>query len=182
MKTRILLAACICVSLACPLAMAQSTPPSSTDAMSMQGKHVVSKADRTFAKKASAANLAEVKLGKLALSRGTNSAVKAFGQRMIDNHTAANEKLSGIASDKSLTVSETPSAAQQKEYDMLKDMRGSAFDHAYAKKAVQDHHGAIRLFTKEKQSGTDPALRGFASQTLPTLKEHLSMARKLPKG
>lgn len=182
MKPRILLAACICASLASPMAIAQSAPSHSTNAMSMQGKHVTNKADRTFAKEASAANLAEVKLGKLAQSQGTNSAVKAFGQRMIDDHTAANQKLSAIASDKSLTVSQAPSAAQQKEYDKLKSLHGDAFDHEYAKKAVHDHHAAIHLFTKEEKHGTDPSLRGYASQTLPTLKEHLSLALKLPQG
>ena len=182
MKTRILLAACICASLASPLALAQAAPPHTSDSMSMQGKHVTSKADRSFAKKASAANLAEVKLGKLALAQGTNSAVKAFGQRMIDDHSAANQKLDAIANDKSISVAQAPNAAQKKEYDKLKSLHGDAFDHEYAKKAVADHHKAIQLFTKEKNHGTDPALRGYASQTLPTLKEHLSLAVKLPKG
>lgn len=182
MKTRILLAACICFSLASPLALAQSAPSPTSDGMSMQGKHITSKADRRFARKASAANLAEVKLGKLALSQGTNSAVKAFGQRMIDDHSAANQKLKGIAHDKSIAVPQAPDTSEQKEYDKLKGLHGDAFDHEYAKKAVTDHHKAIRLFTKEQNHGTDPALRGYASQTLPMLKKHLSLAVKLPQG
>ena len=36
-------------------------------------------------------NMAEVELGKLAVERGTNDAVKQFGQRMVDDHGKASE-------------------------------------------------------------------------------------------
>jgi len=38
------------------------------------------------------------------------------------------------------------------------------------------------LFTSESQSGKDSDLKNFASQTLPALQQHLSMAQQLQKG
>jgi putative membrane protein len=183
MKTRMLIATCLSASLACSLAVAQSSPAVPASGMAMHGKMSArSAADMAFLKKASAANLAEVQLGQLALAQATNSDTKAFGQRMVDDHTAANSKLSDIARDQSLVASEAPSAAEQATYAKLKGMQGSAFDHAYDRQAVKDHQNAIKLFQGEAAHGKDPALRDFANQTLPTLKEHLSMAMKLPKG
>src|SRR5580700_9034431 len=48
-----------------------------------------SSADETFAKKAAAGGMAEVKLGQLAVERGSNPAVKNFGRRMVQDHSKA---------------------------------------------------------------------------------------------
>ena len=49
-------------------------------------------------------------------------------------------------------------------------------------KQLQAHQQAAMLFTSESQSGKDADLKKFASDTLPTLQRHLSIARQLQKG
>ena len=44
---------------------------------------------------------------------------------------------------------------------------------------VKDHEKAVKLFEKESQKGESDELKQFASKTLPTLQEHLKMARDL---
>ena len=44
---------------------------------------------------------------------------------------------------------------------------------------VKDHEEDVRLFRTEAQQGTDPELKRLAANTLPTLEEHLNMARNL---
>jgi putative membrane protein len=61
--------------------------------------------DMTFVKGASQGGAAEVKLGELAASKGQSPKVKEFGQKMIDDHTKANNDLMSIAQKKNLTVS-----------------------------------------------------------------------------
>ena len=186
MKTHLLPAACILAALACPLLAAPATMPSQAStpdsAASIPRSNMTSMADRTFVKEASAANLAEVQLGRLALSQGTNSMVKAFGQRMVDDHIAANQKLDVIAHAQSLAVSSTLLPAAQQQYARMKGLADATFDHAYAKETVQDHRSAISLFEAEVAQGNDPALRNYAGQTLPKLKQHLLLALKLPQG
>jgi len=44
---------------------------------------------------------------------------------------------------------------------------------------VKDHEQAVSLFEKESKKGDSDELKQFASTTLPTLQEHLKMARGL---
>jgi putative membrane protein len=63
--------------------------------------------------------------------------------------------------------------------DHLLTLKGADFDHAFMKHMVSDHQEAIALFEREAKDGKDPELKDFASKTLPTLREHLKMARKI---
>lgn len=186
MKLHVLFAASILASLGYPLlhaqASAQNQASMQQSAASQSADKLTNAADRAFVKRASAANMAEVKLGRLAVSRGTNSMVKAFGQRMVHDHTAANKRLSVIARAQSLAISSRPSPTVRKQYRKMETLFDAAFDHAYAKKAVQDHRAAIGLFETEIAQGNNLAVRHYAEQTLPTLKEHLRLALRLPQG
>jgi len=44
---------------------------------------------------------------------------------------------------------------------------------------VKDHEEAVSLFDEEAKTGKDPELKAFAAKTLPTLKDHLKMAKAL---
>jgi putative membrane protein len=44
---------------------------------------------------------------------------------------------------------------------------------------VKDHIADVAEFARESQSSKDPALKNFARQTLPTLRQHLKEAEKL---
>jgi putative membrane protein len=44
---------------------------------------------------------------------------------------------------------------------------------------VTDHEKAVQLFSPAAKEGHDADIKAFASQTLPTLQEHLQMARQL---
>ncbi len=137
--------------------------------------------DTHFAKEAAQGGMAEVKLGQLAQEKGSNDSVKAFGKRMVDDHSQAGDKLKGIASKENVTLPTDISAKDQATYDRLSKMSGAAFDRAYAKDMVADHKTDVAAFQKEASSGKDDSLKGFASETLPTLQEHLKMAQEMMK-
>jgi putative membrane protein len=132
-----------------------------------------------FVAKASEAGTAEVELGKLASQKGTSPAVREFGQRMVTDHTKANSELEGIATKKSLTPNKMVNAEHKKAMEDLHGKSGKEFDAAYAAQMVKDHNEAVALFTAAS-SLSDPELAGFASKTLPTLRDHQSMAKQLP--
>jgi len=60
--------------------------------------------DQKFVKEAAAGGAAEVEFGKLATERATNPDVKAFGQRMVDDHGKAGTELKQLAASKKITV------------------------------------------------------------------------------
>ena len=135
--------------------------------------------DSHFVTKAANAGMAEVKLGKMATERAVSPAVKQFGQRMVTDHTKAHQELMTIAQGKNITVPTTMDAEHQEMTEGLAKFQGTSFDREFMRQMVTDHEKAVQLFSKQSEEGKDNDLKGFAAKTLPTLQEHLQMARDL---
>ena len=146
----------------------------STDSMSNMHK-----ADSKFAMKAAHGGAAEVAMGKLAAEKGNDSDVKAFGQRMVDDHTKANDQLMSVAKSESMTLPSDMDAKEKMMYTKLSALSGSAFDKAYVSAMVKDHEEDVADFQKEANTGMDPQIKSFASQTLPTLQSHLDSIKSI---
>jgi len=138
--------------------------------------------DATFVREAGQAGLAEVRMGELAQQNAQDQQVKDFGQRLVNDHSKANEELSRIASQKNFQMPTAMSTKAQGMIDHLSSLKGADFDKATATHAVEAHQKAVRLFRGEAQSGQDSDLKAFAQKTLPTLEEHLRMAKDLNKS
>ena len=138
--------------------------------------------DAHFAKEVAQGGMAEVKLGQLAEEKGSNDTVKSFGKRMIEDHSKAGDKLKEVASRQSITLPTDISAKDQATYDRLAKLNGIAFDRAYARDMVRDHETDVAAFQKEANAGRDDSLKSFASETLPTLQDHLKQAREMMKN
>jgi len=136
-------------------------------------------ADRQFIKKAAQGGLAEVELGKLATEKAASPEVKQFGQRMVDDHGKANDQLKQVASQKGITVPEKLNAKDAATKARLEKLSGKAFDRAYMQDMVADHTKDVSEFRTESKTAKDPDVKSFASQTLPTLKDHLKEAKSI---
>jgi putative membrane protein len=132
-----------------------------------------------FVLHASAGGMAEVALGKLAMTKATSGEVRKFAQQMVEDHTKANKQLMQIAESKQLPVARDMDKKHQEMERKLSEMTGEQFDREYIKGQVKDHEEAVALFTKFAENGQDADLKGFATQTLPTLKEHLKHVKDL---
>lgn len=137
--------------------------------------------DKKFVKEAAEGGLAEVELGKLAAQKAASPDVKQFGQKMVDDHTKANDQLKEIASKENISVPDTLDHKYQSKIDKLSKLSGDQFDKAYVKDMVKDHESDLREFQAEAQGGMDPNIKAFASSTLPTLQQHLASAKDLNK-
>ena len=138
--------------------------------------------DTEFRTKAAQGGMAEVALGQLAVNKASDPKVKEFGQRMVDDHGKANEELKSIAQRDGESLPSESSKGQQDMAQKLGQKSGKDFDAAYAQMMVKDHEEDVALFKKEASSGQDPEMKQFASKTLPTLEEHLKMAKALPEA
>ena len=133
--------------------------------------------DPSFVNKAAQGGKAEVTLGQLASQKASNQKVKDFGQRMVTDHSKAAQQLTGIAQKKSITPPSSMTSEDQALYKKLQGMSGSEFDKTYMEAMVKDHQKDIDEFQREADSGKDSDVKSFASETLPTLREHLQMAK-----
>ena len=148
-------------------------------ASSAQSTSGLSPADQKFIKEAAEGGLAEVELGQLATEKGSSDDVKKFGQRMIDDHGKANDQLKQIASSKGVDLPSEPSAKNKATKDRLSKLSGEQFDKAYMTDMLQDHKKDIAAFRRESTSGRDQDVKSFATQTLPTLQDHLKDAQSI---
>lgn len=135
--------------------------------------------DQHFVHEAATGGMLEVELGRLAAERAASAEVKAFGQRMVTDHSKANQQLMQIATSKGITLAKALPADKQQERDRFARLSGAEFDRMYMDHMVKDHKKDVSEFEKQAEKGTDPALRTFAQQTLPTLREHLTLAQSL---
>ena len=99
----------------------------------------VSRADRDFVSDVSKANAAEIDLSRLAAERSSSPDVKRFAQMMVDDHTAAGDKLSGVAVQTSIEAQAVPDDAHQKVHEKLAGRQGLDFDKDYIDAMVDDH-------------------------------------------
>ncbi len=129
--------------------------------------------DGSFYKKATEGGLAEVELGNLAQKKSENQSVKDFGAMMVKDHTAANDKLKGIADSKNIKLPTSPSVGQMATKTKLEVLTGKTFDNSYIKGMIKDHKEDIKEFKKEASSGQDAEAKAYAAATLPTLEKHL---------
>jgi putative membrane protein len=135
--------------------------------------------DKSFVKEAAIGGLTEVELGKVAAQKASSDAVKQFGQKMVDDHSKANDQLKEAATKAGFEVPAAPDSKHQGRINKLSKLSGTEFDRAYIKDQLKDHKEDVKKFQQEAQGGTNPAIKNFASQTLPTLQRHLQMAQRL---
>ena len=138
--------------------------------------------DTEFATKAAEAGIAEISEGHAAETKGQSAAVKAFGKTMVDDHTKAADALKNVAAKSGVKLPTATSSDEKQVAQKLAGLKGAEFDKAYSEQAVKDHEAAVALFKNEASAGSDAGLKTFAQETLPTLEEHLRMAKALPSG
>ena len=136
-------------------------------------------ADMKFAMEAAMGGMEEVEMGRLAAEKGASDEVRQFGQRMVDDHSKANQELMQIASSKGMTLPSALDPKHQADMQKISALSGEAFDKAYVKMMVKDHKKDVAEFQKESMRGTDAEIKGFATSTLPTLQEHLQMIQRI---
>ena len=132
-----------------------------------------------FLQKAAEANAAEIKTSQVAQTRATDPAVKAFADRMVDEHTANEHALDALAKKRKVTVGDDPDAARLIRIGTLQKLEGPAFDQAYVKTLIADHAAAIGLFENASRTINDAEIRQFVGATLPLLREHAEAANAL---
>jgi putative membrane protein len=126
--------------------------------------------------------MAEVELGKVAQQKASDSQVKSFAERMVTDHSKANDELKSIAGGKGVTLPTSLDKDHQKDSDKMQRLQGPEFDREYMKHMVADHKKTVADFEKQAKSGKDNEVKQFAAKNLPTIQEHLKMAQQLEQS
>ena len=135
--------------------------------------------DAKFMKEAAVGGMFEVEAGKVAAQKGTSDEVKAFGQRMVDDHGKGNAELMQLADSKGVKLPAALDRKSKSSLDKLNKASAADFDRMYIDMMVKDHKGDIKAFVNESKKGKDDDVKAFAAKTLPTLRDHLKMAQDM---
>ena len=135
--------------------------------------------DATFLQTAIGVNLAEIQMGQLAQANSQNADVKAYGQLLVTDHTASNQKATQLAQADNIQPPTAPSAPDQQMFAQLKGLTGTDFDRMFLKDMVVGHTNALAMFKAKANEGTNNDIGTFAQNTLPTLQQHLDKANQL---
>lgn len=130
-----------------------------------------------FVETASAKGIAEIDTARLALEEGS-TAVRAYANKIIEDHTVTNNELKAIAARADLEVADDATLMDRAKEFVLSVRDGSDFDEAYVDNQIAAHENSIELYERAAQSDI-PEISAFARGKLPALHEHLRMANAL---
>jgi len=157
-----------------------TTPPTTNPTVSTQPGQVSAQgdisADMPFVREASSANLMEIRLGQLAQSKASNQAVKQFAQRMVADHNNLLNQLTSVASTSGQSFTPTMDSRHQNQIDRLQGLSGAEFDRNYMSLMIKAHQRDVKHFQTQSQSAHSNQVRTLATNSLPVLQQHLSLA------
>jgi len=136
----------------------------------------------SFLKDAADGGMAEVQIAQMAQDKANNQRVKDFASMMVRDHSAANDQVKQLASQRSVNLPDSISTKHQKAKSDLEKKEGKAFDKAYIDAMVKGHQQVIDMFKKASKNVTDTQVKSFIDNTLPTIKMHLDSAKAIQKS
>lgn len=157
-----------------------TTTTAATTSTSGSAATTLSDKDKEFMTKAAQGGMMEVSLGQTVSQKAQSPDVKTFADRMVSDHGKANDELKQLATTKGITLP-TDMGEHQKAVDELSKKSGKDLDKAYMSEMVKDHEKDVDEFKKASNEVQDADLKIWATKTLPTLEEHLRMARETQK-
>ena len=139
----------------------------------------LSSADRAFITSAAEANLAEIDTAKMIEQKTKDPGVKDFANLMVTDHTRASQNLATVAEMTGVTLPTTPGADDRTQQNELKKLSGAKLTDAYVRDELTGHKQVISAFESEIEHGQNDTVKNYASQTLPTLQDHIRIAEDL---
>lgn len=160
-----------------------TTAMNSPDRMAADTEPMVSVpviSDEEFMKKVAEGGHNEMGLSRVALDKGVTGETQNFANMMVQDHTKAGNELKPIAAQKNVTLPADMDADHKAMRDQMKNLSLEQVQQRYAQQMITDHEKTVAVFQSEIENGKDADVKAFAQKTLPTIQEHLNMARKLP--
>lgn len=127
-------------------------------------------------------DLAEIQVGKLALQKAGSNQVKTSAQQLVDDHTKTSDALKQLASSKGITLPIEPDDKHKALATKLAGESGDQFDKDFLAANSMDHLKVVAAFQNEATSGSDPDIKGFATQFLPAIQQHTQMIDQAKSG
>jgi len=135
--------------------------------------------DREFMIGAAQSNINEIASGQIAVKKANSAAIRDYAQKMIQEHTKANQELADIAQSKGISLPSEGDSSNKTVISNLEKLSGSEFDRDYMKSQVDAHKKTASLISMYQSSGSDREMMSYATKNLPVVQIHLKMAQSM---
>jgi putative membrane protein len=131
------------------------------------------------------ANQVDIDAGKLAESRGHSADVKAFGKRMVTDHTGVNKEAVALVKKLGVKSEDNPTSQSLKKggednLKNLKGLKGAAFDKAYVDHEVAYHEQVLDAVDKVLiPNAKNEELKVLLVKVRPAFVAHLDHAKQI---
>ncbi len=136
-------------------------------------------ADQMFLKDAYQSNLFEIQLSKHVAANVDRPQIKEFAQKMVDDHTRANEKIEQAAQSKGVQLDKQLKQWQQAKLDEVKKLDSQTLGRKYMFHQVGNHQACLLENHYQAKHAQDQAVKSLASNMIPTLEQHAGQARQI---
>jgi len=131
------------------------------------------------------ANQVDIDAGKLGESKGSNPEVKAFGKRMVTDHTGVNAQATALVKKLGVKPEDNPTSQSLKKggeenVKHLQSLKGAAFDKAYIEHEVAYHEQVLDAVDKTLvPNAKNEELKGLIVKVRPAFVADLEHAKQI---
>jgi putative membrane protein len=148
----LVMAAVVALSFGSASAMAASPSPFQPP--------VLAGVDRSTIQKLHDGDQLAIQMGRLAQDKGSTRAARAFGQRLVADHTLAEHKIDAYLRKRGTDLSALATTTNaDPDHEMLATKSGAEFDRAFARQMVSDHQKSLDLIDSARVETGDDTLR-----------------------
>jgi putative membrane protein len=129
-------------------------------------------------------NVDEVRAANLALSKSKNPAVRAYAERMIHDHSAAEQQLNTVMAQ--LGTQPTPNTASQQDQARdnaaiasLQSKSGADFDRSYMDIMIAGHRALIQDLDTMIPGAREEAMKSYLTSLRTVAASHLQQAQQV---
>jgi putative membrane protein len=116
--------------------------------------------DKSTVQKLHDADQLAIQMGKLAQEKGSTRGVRAYGQRLVADHTLAEHKIDAYLRKRGADLSALASTTNaDPDHELLATKSGVEFDRAFARQMVSDHQKSLDLIESARVETGDDTLR-----------------------
>jgi putative membrane protein len=132
------------------------------------------------------ANAADSTAGSIAATKGTNSAVREFGRRMMRDHHQLRAQGQALATKLNITPeapADDPLASDIQKYSatLTSTAKGKDFDKAYIDGEIDVHKAVLDAATKGAAQTQNTELKNLIQKAAPVVQAHLDLAESIQK-
>lgn len=137
--------------------------------------------EQAFADNSAAVDSFAIAAGKLAETKATSPAIKAFAKRVYDEHVQSTMRLkaavSGLPGGGLVDASLSPQ--QNADLEALQKAEGPAFDTLFVSQQRALHEGSMKAMTDYATNGANEELKAFADYNSRRVRSRLDRVREL---